>query len=190
MSALAGQDHRPYGEGVKGVARKLAGKAGSAALEAMGFMLAAIACLVIMINVAAAYWDLNLMNSTAQSIALSAQSVMDRHCQPQSTDAQCAQAEADARAVAGNILADAQKSMILADDPKMTGPLNGPDITRQRTVAQGGLSAGWGWTDVKLETTFHWLGTSQSNGGWMAGPSQFPVRAGAFNASYRDPRSP
>ena len=155
------------------------GQRGAVAIEAVGLVFVMLAAFMLLVVVGTSYWNLTLLNSTAQSVSLSEQSIMDRYCSPQVT-AQCADGQMRANAVAGAILADASASMINGTNLRDEGRIRRADVSINGTDPLPGsgaiLPGGWSYAYSDLKMDFSPLGM---------GP--FPVRASSLTFSYRDP---
>jgi hypothetical protein len=172
------------------------GAHGAVSIEAIALVFVLLAGLLLFMLIGSAYWNLTLLNSTAQSTSLAKQSVMDRYCSYQ-VQTRCAEGQARAAAVTAQILGDAQNSMIsLSDTPaacsgvsygkicdegriqaaNATSANSGQLPDRYGNLTQPAMAGGWSWSYTNLKTNFDALGVGV-----------LPMRSSALSMSYKDP---
>ncbi len=176
---------------------------GAVAIEAMAVIFLLTAALVMVCIAGSGFANLTLLNSTAQSMSLSAQTTMDQWCSPAASADQCVRGAQEAILVSNKILAGQQRMMIFPEtagssavqssptSPDAYGggqfPLIRPSSRAPIVQAPGPggsmkalprpLSAGWGYSYAGLEQSFK-----------APGLPAIPLRASSLTLSYRDPR--
>jgi hypothetical protein len=177
-------------------------------IEGLVFMLSLVLCVILVMIVGAAFYNHVVLSTTAENMSLTAQSIMDEGCSPNSTDGQCQAAQALAEQDANNILygcsgcsqAGAASTLIGMTVQKPVDG-NGFDIQRETTTpisvpTQNGpvelSSPGWGYAHITLRGTYYPLGNGGSGAtanflGFSLPVSGVSISAGSLTASYRTP---
>jgi len=178
---------------------------GAASIEALGMMLLMVGMFMIVIFIGVAFYNAQIMNTTAQTMSLSAQTEMDRWCSP-GFQLNCQMGEERARAAGSEIMAEAEKQLMFVKPGSFVAETDragsGSPITIQRTGRStpsatpdnnGGLGGealnpGWGYSFVRLQAQFSiW---DQNGSAPIPGlTGAFNIGAQAITPSYKDPAS-
>jgi hypothetical protein len=178
--------------------RPLHKEEGSASIEALGMMVLLTGMLFIIIFIGVAFYNFSILNTTAQTASLSAQTQMDRYCSPglQNRDAQCRIGEDKALATVREIADDARPQLMFLVPGSFQLNSNGREVDIQRTGSPvptavpgaGALPPGYGYSFVRLQAQFSiW---SRKPNTMLPGLSgQMPLQGQSITSSYKDPNS-
>lgn len=152
---------------------------GSAVIEGLVIMTTLCLAVVILTFAGAGFYNLVIMNSAAQTISLSEQTIMDHNCSPSAGS--CAAAVAQAANMGQTMWQETQSHLMYANNFSMDNPIqptatSGPSPTLPN-ANQPVSGKGWGWSLVQLHASFDPFGH------FANGPVQIGARS--LTVSYQ-----
>lgn len=167
--------------------RRIQQEEGAVVVEALALVALLLVCLIAVVLVGSAYWNLVLLNTTAQTASLTGQTLMEGECSPNNAESNNCQdhIRSVVRPTVDRIVENSQRHMISVQ-PRNTDSIGNNNLLEARELQPTSCEEfsilgwdsnepGWGYSYVRLGTEFVPFG------------SRIPItiRAGSLSASYR-----
>lgn len=175
---------------------------GAAIIEALGLLGILAGIIVLVLFIGSSFYNLAVLNTTAQTATLSGQAIMDRYCSPGLTT-NCSMAENKAADVTRQIMANTEKQLMFVQPGSLQATGAERDPSRPLSILRTGsssvvptpsptggfggttLPAGWGYTYTRMQVQMSMWGNSSGPTKDLKGA--YTIAAQSITPSYKEP---